>query len=399
MSHKKAKKQRKIDGPKPKLKILWSSNAAHSSSGYGTQSKIICKKMIEAGYDVQMQAFYGLQGGKAVIDDIPVYPRLNAPWGEDGLIFHAKDMNADVVFTFQDIFPLDMNTMRQVKNWVPYAPIDGDPLSEHIKVRLNVASEIVTHSKFGHTLLKKSGYASTYIPLTVDTKALQPRDKKISRQMFKLPEDAFIFGMVAANKDNPSRKSFQEVIDAFSVVAAKHPETILYFHTNLMDQGGFPISEYCAYKGLQGRVFMLDPYTMQFKLDRTAMSHLYSAFDVLLNPSSREGFGVPVVEAQSCGIPVIVNDCQSMPELVGAGKVCKAGFKQWAMASYYPRPDVDSLIEKMEEMLVEVPKDREKLAAKARDFAVNNYDSDMVFERDWLPYLQRLERRLCKPTD
>lgn len=138
---------------------------------------------------------------------------------------------------------------------------------------------------------------------------------------------------------------------------------------------------------------------MQFKLDRMAMSHLYSSFDVLLNPSSREGFGIPVAEAQACGVPVIVNDCQSMPELVGAGRICKAGFKQWALASYFPRPDVDSLIEKMEELIVEVGQDKKTLAIKARDFIVKNYDSDMVFKRDWIPYLQRLERRLCKSND
>lgn len=395
MSNKKHRNDEKKN--KPKLKILWSSNGVNTSSGYGNQSRHILYRMLEAGYDVKMQAFYGVQGGKVTADGLDIYPRMNMPWGEDGLIKHGQDMQADVVFTFQDIWPLDIKALSQVNYWIPYVPIDCFPLSEHVKARLNVASEIVTHSKFGRDLLRKNGFSSTYIPLTTDTKVMQPRDQKEAREMFKLPQDKFIFGMVAANKDNPSRKSFQEVIDAFSEVNIKYPDTILYLHTNLMDGGGFPVMEYCAYKGLQGKVFMLDPYTMQYKLDHKALSYLFSSFDCLLNPSSSEGFGVGIVEAQACGVPVIVNNCTSMPELVGAGEICETGYKRWNfMASYNEHPDPKSLQEKMESLYTRITGgEREALKKKAVEFA-QDYDSDTVFKKYWLPYLQRLEKRRLK---
>ena len=49
------------------------------------------------------------------------------------------------------------------------------------------------------------------------------------------------------------------------------------------------------------------------------VANLYQAFDVLLNPSMGEGFGIPILEAQACGVPVIASDHSAMTELTQAG--------------------------------------------------------------------------------
>lgn len=41
--------------------------------------------------------------------------------------------------------------------------------------------------------------------------------------------------------------------------------------------------------------------------------------DLLLFPSFAEGFGLPVLEAQACGIPVVTSNVSSMPEVAGRG--------------------------------------------------------------------------------
>jgi glycosyltransferase involved in cell wall biosynthesis len=48
---------------------------------------------------------------------------------------------------------------------------------------------------------------------------------------------------------------------------------------------------------------------------------LYSAATILLYPSFYEGFGLPVLEAMSCGIPVITSGVSSLPEVGGKAAV------------------------------------------------------------------------------
>jgi glycosyltransferase involved in cell wall biosynthesis len=55
------------------------------------------------------------------------------------------------------------------------------------------------------------------------------------------------------------------------------------------------------------------------------LAELYRAADVLAVPSLWEGFGWPALEAMACGLPVVVSDRGSLPEVVGdAGVTVRA---------------------------------------------------------------------------
>jgi glycosyltransferase involved in cell wall biosynthesis len=49
----------------------------------------------------------------------------------------------------------------------------------------------------------------------------------------------------------------------------------------------------------------------------TDLPAIYSQCDVFLYPSLRESFGIPILEAMACGVPVITSNTSSMPEIAG----------------------------------------------------------------------------------
>lgn len=52
-------------------------------------------------------------------------------------------------------------------------------------------------------------------------------------------------------------------------------------------------------------------------LDRSVLNTVMHRAEALLFPSLLEGFGLPVVEAMACGVPVIVSNTSSLPEVAG----------------------------------------------------------------------------------
>lgn len=49
------------------------------------------------------------------------------------------------------------------------------------------------------------------------------------------------------------------------------------------------------------------------------LPYLYNGAVACLNPSLKEGFGIPILEAMACGTPVITSNVSSMPEVAGDG--------------------------------------------------------------------------------
>jgi glycosyltransferase involved in cell wall biosynthesis len=79
------------------------------------------------------------------------------------------------------------------------------------------------------------------------------------------------------------------------------------------------------------------------------MAKIYSSFDVLMNCSAGEGFGIPIVEAQACGVPVVTHAVTAMPELTWNGYTVNS--EASALASHYGwqfMPSVDDMVYRLE---------------------------------------------------
>ena len=382
-----------------KLRIIINTNAPWATSGYSMQAMELLPLIRDEKYPLACIDFYGLEGGILSIDGIVHYPRMNHVYGSDALIHHGKDFNADVAMTLQDTWVLNPEDLKKVNHFIPLVPIDHDPIPAAVLEKLRFAYRIVTYSQFGQKELERVGLHSTYIQHTVNTEIYHPMDKKELKRQAKLPDDCYILGMVAANKDNPPRKSFQEVMEAFQVFLQKYPNSFLYLHTNPDEPGGFPLKEYAKVLGITDKVLYPDPYAIRFKVKKEQMAQIYNTMDVLLMPSVSEGFGVPAIEAQACGVPVITNNFTSMPELVQnhlTGEVCDVMCKRFDfILSYVAIPNPKSIYD----CLIKIKmSDYERRSQKAREWAVENYDTKKVFNTKWLPFLQQLENEIYPTT-
>ncbi len=378
---------------KHKLRIAWTSNPKWTPSGYSNVTADMEPLLVNEGFPLAMINMFGHSGGPFK-DEYQVinFPLINHTTGSDAMLHHGRFWNADIIISLQDAWTLNPQDLSQIPGYIPYVPIDYDPIPLGILGNMRFAKRIISMSKFGQKQLANHGFSSTMIYHGVDQKIFKPLDKYKTRAKLGISQDVFIFGMVSANQSNPPRKSFQEVLEAFKRFLKTHPKSMLYLHTDPDMPGGFPLKQYAAYLEITPNVFYPEFYKNKFDTSKEQMNEIFNTFDVLLCPSASEGFGLPIAEAQMCGKPIIVNDWTAMSEMILDGvtgyKVKHAHPKWYPIGSYMAWPDVDDLYTRM--MYIK-KMDLEVMGKAAHNFAVKTFDLQMLWDTKWVPFLSKLE--------
>lgn len=386
------------------MRIAWLSNAPWTHTGYGIQTKEFVLKIRDLGHEVAVIAFYGLQGGVLDWNGIRVYPQGLAPYGNDVMAAHSLHFQADITISLMDVWVLDPRIMTNVR-WVPWFPVDHEPMPPAVKERLPHAFRPIVYSQFGSRMCERDGIEADYVPHGVDLNVFQVKDRLKSRQEIGLPTDRFIVGMVAANKGQPARKAFCEHISAFAAFQKTHPDALLYLHTNhggAGEYGGVDLVAFTRNLGLEpGKDILFgEQYLQLMGVPNETMCLLYNSMDVLMSVSTGEGFGLPILEAQACGTPVIVGDWSSMPELCFGGWLVEKqdSFLFWSAQNSWVRvPRVEAIQERLEDAYRS--SGDEVIRERCWKGAIP-YDSKIVTRRQWKPVLERIEERvkLAKKT-
>lgn len=388
------------------MRLMWGSNAPWTPGGYGVTTALVAPRLRDRlGIDVAISATYGHYGGKLNWRGINVYAPGNLPFGNDIAAANAKQHKADLLLTHQDVWTqLPDKITAGGTRWASWQPLDAEPIAPTIIERLkDHCYQPIALSHFGARQASLAGMPMPTVIQGVDTNTFVPGDRVVARSALGWPADAFIVGMVARNSGYPSRKAYPQQIEAFAQFAKRHSDAMLYIHAagdESADPEATPIVWQLERHGLMDRVIWAHPYALNTGYKTEDMVTRYQAMDLLLCVSMSEGFGIPLIEAQSCGVPVLTGAWTAMEENCYAGwLVAYEDSEPWPVSPlecFWRLPHVGAITEKLEHAYGRLQGEdtRQMYGIKARHNAVLNHDQDMLIDTQWRPVLEDIARRI-----
>jgi len=226
--------------------------------------------------------------------------------------------------------------------WMP--TIDGEPQRELWLDSYLQCDRVLTYSKYGMDLLKRTGRRGTGLVTIASPGAdletfKPPEDKRAHKTRLGIDPTSIIVGTVMRNQ---KRKLYYDLIEAFSqwlnhskskghVDLAR--KTFLYLHTSYPDVGydiGKAIRDFkignkvimtylcgncqTAYPSFFAGEMMVcrkcgklaaHPPNANHFCPRDVLADIMKTFDLYVQYSICEGWGMPLTEAQACGVPTM----------------------------------------------------------------------------------------------
>jgi glycosyltransferase involved in cell wall biosynthesis len=384
------------------VRILLISDAPWATSGYAVQAAQLGPIWRDLGHDVAYVAAFGLHGAQQVYNGFPVFPGGMDGFGNDAIKPAVQAFRPDIVITLKDLWVYQPQAWQVPIRWCPLVPVDHDPIPEPlISLMRQHVYEPIAYSQFGRDQLKNAGFSPGYAPHTYN-----PDDYyhvEDARAKLGIPDGIFAIGMVAVNRgSDPSRKAWPQNIEAFARYARVNPNARLFLHTHAGEhgrEGAYNLPAQLAQLGVSHLTNFIDQEAYDAGLPIEYMRQFYSAMDVVNCVSIGEGFGIPTLEAQACGTPVIVGDWTASAELLFAGcAIDKADafayYDKQMSYVFLPQPDAVALAFDTMEKRLQLPGERAKLRAKALAGAAA-YQIDTVRDGNWKPVLDRIAHRIA----
>ena len=384
-------------------KALWHSVHPLWGTGYGQQTAVWVPRLASLGYEVAVSAFAGAPAGLSDWQGHRVYPGGNDKYGADVIVQHARHFGADLVITLMDAYALDPEPWAdvlkgKVAQWMPIDADDGNGLIgrpvgllDHMRL-LQSAAQPIAMSRYGERQLTKAGHRPLYVPHGIDCSVFRPPEDKQALKAAAGLDGKFVVGINATNIGNLNRKCWPEQLAAFAKLHRRHPDTALIAHTARHGgKNGYDLGTLVSDLGISRAVRFTDEYTYKTGMaDQAMIAATYGLMDLYSGCSMAEGFGLPIMEAQACGVPSVVTDGSAMSEVGCGWKVQGEPSYSVLHRAYWRMPPVDGILRAYEKAY-ELWK-RGALAGKgaaARTHALE-YDADVVLTTHWKPVLERL---------
>jgi glycosyltransferase involved in cell wall biosynthesis len=317
--------------------------------------------------------------------------------------FEGNKANPALAITLYDVWVYTAKEWEEfpVASWTP---VDHKILPHGVKSWFDRKGEgkwAIAMSKFGEQELLEGGVSRDnlfYAPHSYDPDIYKPYDLALRKEL-NVPEDAHLTIVASANKGNsPVRKSWSELLTAWTEWAKGKDDAYLYLHTDAMGiaSGVNLVALLTALGAPESQVRIVPQLPYRMNIPAETVAKLYAAADVLLMPSRGEGFGVPLIEAQACGTPVITTDWTAMTELCGSGWLVEGQVEyDHHQGGWWKVPFISSIKDALQASYEQSK--NEKAEQEGKDKAVafaKDYATPVVYDTHWRPSLRELEGRL-----
>jgi glycosyltransferase involved in cell wall biosynthesis len=178
------------------------------------------------------------------------------------------------------------------------------------------ADRLIVPSEFTkQDIVRHFGYRGSNIdvvPNGIDHDVFRPRPGKSFLKLQSYPEDRKYILHVGSEQP---RKNVDLLVEAF-LLALKKRRDLTLIRVGAPDEiPGHPVRarilKMLRDADAMNRVIFLE------NLSEETLATVYNSADLLVFPSSYEGFGLPPLEAMASGIPVITSNTTAIPEVVG----------------------------------------------------------------------------------
>lgn len=358
-------------------KVLLINESSYLNTGYSTYGKQILERLHKK-YEVAEFCLYGDKadprfqqlpwkaypnnpdrGNREEVDRYNGDPlSVFGKWKFDDVILDFKpDYVLSIKDPWMDLFQIH-SPARPYFNLLWMAPVDGKPLQDEWVEAYSNVDGLLTYQDWGYDVLRKQGgdifkwYGSACPAASNDFFPNKEREKL--KRVLGIDPNVKVIGTVMRNQ---RRKLFPYLFQAFRkfLDETKRNDVILYCHTSYPDNAGWKIPALIKEFELSSKVMFTyvcevvhnehgqplngncntvfashfqDVVTVCPKCGlRTAkcsstakgvstqtMANMYNMFDIYVQYSNMEGFGMPICEAAACGTPVCGTDYSAMSD-------------------------------------------------------------------------------------
>lgn len=325
-----------------KYKVLSTSDSLLIHTGYACQVRGIFKRL---AYNPMFECVhFGFQMVGDTIyyhaDSNLLSPRLDNSikllpasgrhqFGGDLLQKYIKSEQPDITFILADTFmyyPWIFDVDFTPSHSIFYFPSDGTPMPQECENILKKVEHPIAMSKFAQKQVADYyGVKADYIPHGVDAGFLSPASQETKSYLRRewgnrLSIDLTNKFVVLFLGRNQGRKMPGELIKVFAEFAKDKNDVVLILSCDPSDPAGmspdFSMGQFIKFLKIEDKV-RFSGVTYWSHLTDEEIKQIYQISDVYASTTSGEGFGIPTVEAMSCGVPPIITDCTTSEELVG----------------------------------------------------------------------------------